>query len=100
MRIRALSVFEGIVYHCICVDPSRPCRPTLEVDARTQEGDLDAGPLMVTVADYAVMVGDRVQLDQCLAQLRQQRRLKEHMGVLHVVFPTWTTPELSAPDGA
>ena len=26
VRIRALSVFEGIVYHCVCVDPSNPCR--------------------------------------------------------------------------
>src|SRR5688500_9394369 len=58
VRIRALSVFEGIVYHCVCVDAARPCKPTLEVDARTMEGDLDAGPLLVTVADYARMVGD------------------------------------------
>ena len=45
MRIRALSVFEGVVYHCYAVDTSHPCRPTLEVDAVTREGDLDTGPL-------------------------------------------------------
>src|SRR4051794_35820454 len=33
MRIRALSVFEGVVYHCWPVDRSNPGRPTLEVDA-------------------------------------------------------------------
>ena len=92
MRIRALSVFEGVVYHCVCVDESKPCRPTLEVDARTQEGDLDAGPLMVTFADYARMVGSRDQAQQCLTILREQGRIKEWMGVLHVTFPTWTTP--------
>lgn len=85
-----MSVFEGIVYHCECIDPARPCRPTLEVDARTQEGDLDAGPLMVTVADYARMVGVD-QAKQCLPRLKEQGRLKDHMGVLHVSFPTWTS---------
>ena len=80
------------MYHCVCVDPARPCRPTLEVDARTMEGDLDAGPLMVTVADWARMVGDADAAKRCLTQLRRQGRLTEHMGVLHVTFPTWTTP--------
>lgn len=80
------------MYHCVCVDGSRPCRPTLEVDARTQEGDLDAGPLLVTVADYARMVGDAAQARRCLAELKAAGRLAEHMGVLHVTFPTWTTP--------
>ena len=92
MRIRALSVFEGIIYHCVCIDNARPCRPTLEVDARTMEGDLDAGPLMITVADYGRMVGDVEQAKRCLQRLREQGRLAEHMGVLHVTFPTWTVP--------
>ena len=56
MRIRALSVFERIVYHCHCVDASDPGPPTLEVDALLREGDAD-GPLLVTVADYKRMVG-------------------------------------------
>jgi hypothetical protein len=66
--------------------------PTLEVDARTQEGDLDAGPLLVTVADWARMVGDADAAKACLPELRRKGRLEERMGVLHVTFPTWTTP--------
>ena len=50
-------MFEGVVYHCYAVDASNPCRPTLEVDAVTREGDLDQGPLLVTAADYLRMVG-------------------------------------------
>ena len=92
MKIRALSVFEGIVYHCAAIDTANPCRPTLEVDARTQEGDLDAGPLLVTVADWARMVGDEATVKACLGELRRRHRLEERMGVLHVTFPTWTTP--------
>jgi hypothetical protein len=90
MKIRALSVFEGIVYHCIVIDPTNPCRPTLEVDARTQEGDLDAGPLLVTVADWARMVGDEATVKVCLPELKKRRRLETRRGVLHVRFPTWT----------
>ena len=90
MKIRALSVFEGLVYHCVVVDTANPCRPTLEVDARTQEGDLDAGPLLVTVADWARMVGDAEVAKACLPELRRRGRLEERMGVLHVTFPTWT----------
>ncbi|HEX7167113.1 MAG TPA: hypothetical protein VF230_09040, partial [Acidimicrobiales bacterium] len=63
----------------------------LEVDARTTEGDLDAGPLLVTVADWARMVGDPDAAKRCLPQLKRQGRLVEEMGVLHVTFPTWTT---------
>ena len=90
LKIRALSVFEGVVYHCHVVDKSNPCRPTLEVDALTREGDLDVGPLLVTVADYAAMVGDEEQVRQCLGQLEKRNRLTKHLGALHVVFPTWT----------
>ena len=90
MKIRALSVFEGIVYHCAALDVTNPARPTLEVDARTQEGDLDAGPLLVTVADWARMVGDEATVRACLPELKRRRRLEERMGVLHVRFPTWT----------
>jgi hypothetical protein len=90
MKIRALSVFEGLVYHCVVDDPSNPCRPTLEVDARTLPGDLDAGPLLVTVADWARMVGDPEAAKACLPELKRRGRLEERMGVLHVTFPTWT----------
>ena len=58
MRIVALSVFEGVIYHCHPVDLRHPCRPTLEVDARTQPGDLDAGPLMMTLSDYVPCLGE------------------------------------------
>ena len=58
MRIRALSVFEGVVYHCWPIDRSDPERPTLEVDALLRDGDADAeaGPLLVTVSDYGAML--------------------------------------------
>jgi len=86
-----LSVFEGVVYHCHAVDPANPCRPTLEVDALTREGDLDAGPLLITVADYARMAGGEDAVAPCLPALKRKGRLVEWMGVLHVSFPTWTT---------
>lgn len=86
----ALSVFEGVVYHCHPVDLSNPCKPTLEVDARTQPGDLDAGPLLVTVADYARMVGEDVAR-ACLPKLQEAGRITRWMGVDHISFPTWLT---------
>jgi hypothetical protein len=89
VRIRALSVFEGIVYHCVCVDPSTPCRPTLEVDALLRPGDADAGPLLLSVAEYGAMVGDRDVARRCLADLASRGRLVDHMGVDHIAFPTW-----------
>ena len=71
MRIRALSVFEGIVYHSHAVDLSNPCRPTLEVEALVREGDVDSGPLHLALAEYLVMIG---QADgrRCVAELRQR----------------------------
>jgi hypothetical protein len=92
VRIRAISVFEGVVYHCWCADRSNPCRPTLEVDALLREGDADAsaGPLLLTVADYMTMVGDTEQARHCLRELRAKGRIVERLGVAHVAFPTWT----------
>lgn len=92
MRIRALSVFEGIVYHCTCIDASNPCRPTLEVDALLRPGDADAeaGPLLLTVTEYAAMVGDDAQARRCLEELAAKGRIVERLGVMHVAFPTWT----------
>ena len=89
MRIRALSVFEGVVYHCYAVDTRHPDRPVLEVDARTQAGDLDQGPLLVTVADFAAMVGP-VAARPAIDALRAHHRIVEWMGVAHVQFPLWT----------
>ena len=57
MRIRALSVFEHVVYHSACVDPSNPSRPTLEVEAVVREGDVDDGPILLPWADFVVMAG-------------------------------------------
>jgi hypothetical protein len=93
VRIRALSVFEGVVYHCVCVDPSSPCRPVLEVDALLRPGDGDAGPLLVTVSEYVAMVGDAERAHHCLDQLAARGRLVEHLGVQHVAFPTWAPVE-------
>ena len=90
MKIRALSVFEGVVYHCYVVDPSNPCRPVLEVEARTQPDDLDAGPLLVTLADYARMAGGRDAVMPCLDELRAKGRIVTWMDVEHLSFPTWT----------
>jgi hypothetical protein len=84
-----MSVFEGVVYHCAAVDPSQPCRPTLEVDALTREGDLDQGPLLVSVADYMAMVGVDVAR-RCLPELERRGRVADHLGVPHLTFPTWT----------
>jgi hypothetical protein len=90
VRIRALSVFEGVVYHCWCVDDSHPCRPTLEVDALLRPGDADAeaGPLLLSVADYIAMVGTDTAR-RCLDELEARGRLSDHLGVPHITFPTW-----------
>jgi hypothetical protein len=92
MRIRASSVFEGVVYHCWTIDSSNPCRPTLEVDAVLRKGDADAdvGPLLLTVADYIAMVGGLDVARPCLQELRDKGRLVERQGVHHITFPTWT----------
>jgi hypothetical protein len=92
MRIRALSVFEGVVYHCWCTDPSNPCRPTLEVEALLRPGDADAesGPLLLPVADYLTMLGSTPAALACLEELRGKGRVVEHLGVPHLSFPTWT----------
>lgn len=92
VRIRALSVFEGVVYHCRVVDPSNPCRPTLEVDALLRKGDADeeSGPLLVTVADYIAMVGGVEIARPCLTELEAKGRIVDHLGAQHLSFPTWT----------
>jgi hypothetical protein len=90
VKIRALSVFEGVVYHCWCTDATNPCRPTLEVDALLRPGDADAdsGPLLLSVADYIAMIG-REAARPCLDQLARKGRIVEHLGVDHIAFPTW-----------
>jgi hypothetical protein len=91
MRIRALSVFEGVVYHCWCVDPAHPSRPTLEVDAVLRPGDADAesGPLLLSVADYIPMAGGVHAASPHLDELAARGRIVDHLDVPHITFPTW-----------
>jgi hypothetical protein len=92
MRIRVLSVFEGVVYHCWPIDTDQPCRPTLEVEAVLRPGDADAeaGPLLLSVADYIVMAGGLEVARPCLRDMAATGRIVEHLGVQHIAFPTWT----------
>lgn len=94
MIIRALSVFEGVVYHCYAVEVANPCRPTLEVEALVREGDVDAGPLLVTLADWAAMAGGPEVVRPCLPALREKGRIVDHLGAAHLSFPFWTPVEL------
>ncbi len=87
MRIVALSVFERIVYHCHCADPTDPGRPTLEVDAIIRDGDAD-GPLLVSVADYNRMAGMEPARAH-LPALRESGRLTAIDGVEYLTFPLW-----------
>lgn len=97
MRIRALSVFERIVYHCVLVDAQHPCRPTLEVEAVLREGDADDGPILLSVADYVLMAGGPDVVRPCLDQLAARGRVVSHLGVDHLAFPTWTPVDISGP---
>ena len=92
VRIRALSVFEGVVYHCWCVDGSQPARPTLEVDAVLRAGDADAesGPLLLSVADYIPMAGGPDRAREPLSRLAARGRIVDHLDVPHIAFPTWS----------
>lgn len=87
MRVRALSVFERVVYHCVCIDPREPARPVLEVDAIIRDGDAD-GPLLVAVADFKRMVGVEAT-NAALADLRRAGRTETIDGVEYVTFPMW-----------
>jgi hypothetical protein len=102
VRIRALSVFEGVVYHCWCVDASHPARPTLEVEAVLRPGDADAesGPLLLSIADYIPMAGGVQRAAPCLDELAAKGRIVEHLDVPHIAFPTWTrlVPEVASDD--
>jgi hypothetical protein len=101
VRLRALSVFEGVVYHCVTVDVSHPCRPTLEVEAvlRPGDADADAGPLLLSVAEYIVMVGGLEVARPCLQQLAAHGRIVTHLDVEHISFPTWSRVDPGAPWG-
>ena len=87
-----MSVFEGVVYHCWVVDPTAPCRPTLEVDALLRPGDADAeaGPLLLSVSDFIVFAGGIEVARPCLRELADAGRIVRHLDVDHIAFPTWT----------
>jgi hypothetical protein len=87
VRIRALSVFERFVYHCVCVDARDPTHPVLEVDALLRPGDAD-GPLLVAVADFKRMIGvDATRA--AIGELRRAGRTEVHDGVEYVAFRMW-----------
>ena len=90
MIIRGVSVFESIVYHSYVVDPANPCRPMLELEAVVRDGDIDAGPLMLSLAEYATLAGGPEVVRPCLDRLRDRGRIVDHLGVPYVTFPTWT----------
>ena len=85
--MRALSVFERIVYHCACVDPNDPAHPVLEVDAVLRDGDAD-GPLLVAVADFKRMIGFDAT-NAALGELRSAGRTEVRDGVEYVSFRMW-----------
>src|SRR5262249_41929919 len=91
VRLRALSVFERIVYHCACIDPRDPAHPVLEVDAVLREGDAD-GPLLVAVADFKRMLGFDAA-NACVAPLRHAGRTEVRDGVEYVTFAMWEVVE-------
>jgi hypothetical protein len=87
VRVRALSVFERVVYHCVCVDERDPLRPVLEVDALLRDGDAD-GPLLVAVADFKRMIGVE-PAERLVAKMREAHRTEARDGVEYVTFPMW-----------
>jgi hypothetical protein len=87
VRLRALSVFERIVYHCACIDARDPAHPVLEVDAVLREGDAD-GPLLVAVADFKRIMGFEAA-KACVAELRRAGRTESRDGVEYVTFALW-----------
>jgi hypothetical protein len=91
VRVQALSVFERIVYHSVCIDSRDPAHPVLEVDAVLREGDAD-GPLLVAVADFKRMLGfDAARA--CIAPLRKAGRTETRDGVEYVAFAIWELVE-------
>lgn len=97
MRIRAMAVFEGVVYHAVVVDSARPCNPTLEVDAVLRPGDADLGPLLLPVPEYVTMAGGPDVAGPCLSELRDRGRIVDHLGVAHLAFPFWEPLDISSP---
>jgi hypothetical protein len=91
MRIRAVAVVDRVVYNSYPLDTEVPSKPVLELDARCQDDDL-SGPLLVPVPEWAVWVGADIAR-AVLPELRRRGRVVDHLGVAHLAFPTWTTPD-------
>jgi hypothetical protein len=93
MKIRAMSVFEGIVYHSVCLDPTNPERPTLEVEAVVRDGDVDEGPVLLPWGDFVSMVGVETA-KVCFERFAAEDRIVDHLGVAHLSFPLWTAGDM------
>jgi len=88
VRIRALAVFERVIYNCVVTDGTRPERPVLEVDAVLRDGDAD-GALLLPAPTYIALIGGRDRADPMLRDLDRRGRLVDHDGIKHLTFPTW-----------
>lgn len=86
-------MFEGVVYHCVLLDASNPCNPTLEVAALLRDGDADEGPLLLPLAEYAVMAGAEAARS-CLRDLEEAGRIVDFLGSPHLSFPLWTAGDI------
>jgi len=89
MKIRAIAVFESVIYNCVAVDLARPEHPILEVDAVLRPGDADEGPLLLPVPSYMALVGGPAAAEPYLSALDQRGRIVAHQGIAHIAFPFW-----------
>lgn len=89
-----MSVFEGVVYHSVCIDPSNPMKPSLEVEAVVRDGDVDEGPVLLPWADFVFMVGAGTAR-RCYEVFAAQDRIVDHLGVKHLAFPLWTAGDIT-----
>src|SRR4051794_19473338 len=88
MRIRAIAVFERVVYQCHAVTLDRPARPILEVDAILREGDAE-GELLLPVPTFMALLGGPGAAEDALQRLASAGRLVDHQDIAHIRFPIW-----------
>lgn len=89
MRIRAIAVFESVIYHCYLTDAANPSRPTLEVDAVLRPGDADDGPLLLPVPTFMALLGGPEPARPILREMARRGRIVTRQHVAHLTFPTW-----------